>query len=122
MRWHAVPRAALGTHWASAAPREGKGWCGPNVKSQSCASGGLFASPPYVRIDLCSSVEEKFGVVTGMLPWGPEVTAVILCLSEGCAVTGHFPQGSRLVLKMLRIHENTTCENLFSLAVINQAL
>lgn len=39
-----------------------------------------------------------------------------------CTDSGHFPQGNRVVLKMLRTHGNTVCENPFSLAVIKQAL
>lgn len=50
-----------------------------------CFGWFIRVTSAYVRIDLYS--ELKFGVVTGVLPWGPEVTAIILCLSEGCAVT-----------------------------------
>jgi len=41
-------------HWACTGPRlyQGRagGWCSPNVKSQSCASGGLFASPLHMCV------------------------------------------------------------------------
>lgn len=41
-------------HWVCTGPRlhQGRagGWCSPNVKSQSCASGGLFASPLHMCV------------------------------------------------------------------------
>lgn len=60
-----------------------------------CFGWFICIASAYVCVDLYSPVELKFGVVTDMLPWGPEVTAIILCISEGCALAVViFPRGT----------------------------